>query len=339
MKTRKPTAVLIADIHFSLSTLEEASLAFKQAANMAIDLSVPLIVAGDLTDGKAIIRGEVANCLIRLFSLWGANTQVLVGNHDKLNEKGDEDALHFLNPYTTIIRTTTFNQEIGGWLIPYQSSPEAFRRELSNIVQESLIICHQGVQGAHMGSYVMDKTSLPMDTFQDYRVISGHYHRAQDIKCGRPRLSGVGLFSYVGNPYTLSFGEAGDGMKGFQVLYSDGLMVQVPILNIRRHIIIETTNDQLFSQKVNKSAILWFKVHGPFSELQKIKKKDVAQQIVGHMNFKLDLIPNDSRSLEQTERKTLTGEEIFDKLIEMLPEKPEQKAYLKTLWREVLQNA
>jgi hypothetical protein len=57
----KPVAVLISDVHFNLSTLELASSAMKMAQNRAVELNVPLVVAGDLTDHKAIIRGEVAD--------------------------------------------------------------------------------------------------------------------------------------------------------------------------------------------------------------------------------------------------------------------------------------
>jgi len=337
---RKPKAVLISDIHFNLATLPLAETALRSAMAKASTLDVPLIIAGDLTDGKAIIRGEVSNllCTVMQSTVDIMQVYVIIGNHDLLNEKGQEHALHFLAPYCNIVQSPT--EAHGLHLIPYQTSTEALQAILDTIPKGSTIICHQGVQSAFMGHYVQDKTSLPKEAFADFRVISGHYHRAQDIKCGRPRKGAVGLFSYIGNPFTLTFGEAEDGPKGIQVLYDDGLLEQAE-LPLRRHIIWELTVEEVAAQFntsspfFNPNDLLWLKVSGPRSELAKLNKAKIGQHLLGHSNYKLDLIPTDSEELPESKKK-LTGEEIFDILIEMLPEKKEQKNFLKKLWREVV---
>jgi DNA repair exonuclease SbcCD nuclease subunit len=190
---------------------------------------------------------------------------------------------------------------------------------------------HAGVQTANMGHYVKDTSSLPPECFSDYRVISGHYHARQDIKCGK------NTFSYIGNPYTLTFGEAKDPPKGFQVLYEDGSLGFVPT-NLRKHLVIEcNTNDvNVDEEDYNIGDLVWLKVSGTRSELDKLKKKDIA--LFETQNFKLDKIPTDA---PKTDRKIegMSDGEILDGLIDNLTEKGEQKTKLKNLWKDVIWEA
>jgi DNA repair exonuclease SbcCD nuclease subunit len=336
-QSSSPIAVLISDIHFRPDTLELATYSLNTAIRKAEELEVPLIIAGDLTDTKAIIRGEVANRLIEIFrdTINDLRILILVGNHDLINEKGNANTLNFLSPYADIVASPVYYWDIDAHLIPYYSDSKALQEHLSIIPAGCTIIMHQGVQTAYMGHYVQDKTSLPKEVFSDFRVISGHYHRAQDIKCGRPRKGAVGLFSYIGNPYTLSFAEANDGPKGFQVLYDDGIMEQIP-LNLRKHVIVEATTDnwqELSVQDTND--LVWVKIAGVKSELADISKQDVAK-VLGIDNFKLDLIPTEDAATENLNTEVLQDSEILDRIIDDKSETEEQKTYLKALWRDVL---
>lgn len=336
----KPKAVIINDIHFNVANLEIASSALETAAEKSYELGVPLIIAGDLIDTKAILRGEVANRLKELFDRMRGFSQpifILVGNHDLINEKSPDTSLNFLSlfPEVNLIRTATYyDHKLGLWFLPYYHDLPELKRVLSRIDPGSIIIMHQGVQGAFMGHYVQDKTSLSKEDFADFRVISGHYHRKQDIKCGRPRKGGVGLFSYTGSPYTQSFSEAEDGPKGFHVLMDDG-MLELVELPFRRHKIIEVNVDNLAFPMPAPDDIIWLKVRGPKSELDKIEKKDLVP-LIGHASFKLDKIP-----LEAEEQKVQVIEKkdnsaLFDSLIDNLAETEEHKEYLKLLWKGLL---
>lgn len=333
----KPVAVLISDIHFTPVTLELSSSALKQAQEEAWRLYVPLIIAGDLLDSKPIIRAECANRLIEMLDE-GQSTYILVGNHDLINEKGAEHSLHFLKRLCAVIDAPT-EIRLGDkdwFLLPYFSDSEKLKTLLKDPSIPKNIIMHQGVQTADMGHYVQDKTSLPKDCFSDFRVISGHYHRAQDIKCGRPRKGAIGLYSYIGSPYTTSFSEANDGPKGFRVLYEDGSLELIPT-NLRKHVIVEKTTDNIYDTALNLDTrdLVWLKVSGPRLELDKIKKQDVAVRLIGHSNFKFDKIPTDSLKLDIPE-DSLTEEQVLDTIIDNTDERLENKAYLKALWREVL---
>lgn len=347
---KNPKAVLISDIHFNLNTYDLASKVVTQARKKAEELKVPLIISGDLHDTKANIRGEciraIQNCLI------GSNqrTYILVGNHDLWNEKSTDDSLEFLNgiPYVQVVRiapdtvVNPFTVIDGLYLLPYYNDIDRLKKHLRTIPSGSTLIMHQGVMGSEAGHYMQDPTALPKETFKDFRVISGHYHRRQDIKCGRPRRGAVGLFSYIGNPYTLNFGEAEDHEKGFQILMDDGTLEFVPT-KLRKHIVIKVRVDEksevvhFVRKDVSINDIIWVKLSGPSSVINKISKDFISREYLnGISNFKLDLIPLDKEDNTKLQSSSMTGEQILDHIIETENDTVEYKAHLKSLWREVL---
>jgi len=346
-----PLACLISDTHYSLSTLELADNAFRQAIDKAAELHVPLIDCGDLTNDKDILRGQVMNRLIATMQ-YAKEKQVpvylLVGNHSLVNEKGKEHVLNFLKPHVDSIidepRVMDFEMDSKDFFvgfIPYQSNPEEFSKALNYCSRSvSFIIAHQGVEGSHTGDYVQDKSALPKEAFKDFRVISGHYHRRQDIKCGPPRKGAVGLFSYVGNPFSLTFGEAGDGPKGFQILNDDGTLTFVPT-NLRKHVVMNATADEhgiryqsIVDLKPND--LLWLKVTGAPSDLVKIDKKKIGEVLLGHSNFKLDLIPTEGVEVEEREKIKITEDVLMDEIVDASGETTEEKSNLKGLWRTLV---
>lgn len=330
-----PKCVLISDIHYNINNLTLADACLKKAVSKAEELGVPLIVAGDMHDTKAIVRGECIKAIMNTLRIGPVRRIVMPGNHCMLNEKSKEHSLEFLRNLCDIIDTPTLDEETGFWFIPYQHDPEEVRKIVSSIPKGSTIIAHQGVSGAKEGHYIHDRSAVLKEIFADYRVISGHYHRAQDIKCGRPRKNGVGLFSYIGSPYTTSFAEANDGPKGFRILYDNGLLELVPT-NLRKHVVLERCIDNVNTPvDINPGDLIWLKVSGPHSELEKLKKQDLGMNLFGHTNFKLDKIYTDAPKLESKKDK-LTGPQLMDTIIDATDEKFEEKSYLKSLWREVL---
>lgn len=334
-----PKAVLISDEHYTPSSLPVAHAAMKQALAKAEELEVPLISCGDLLDSKAIIRAECANALIELFSTAQTRVIILVGNHTLINEKGSEHSLNFLSPYAEVIDEPKFDEALGIWLIPYQSNQDKLKLALAGCAKGSTIIMHQGVLSADMGHYVKDSTSLPREEFADFRVISGHYHKAQDIKCGRPRKGALGLFSYVGSPYTTSFSEANDGPKGFRILYSDGILESVPT-NLRKHIILDRPILTALTPvpEYAPGDLVWFKLRGPKVALDECDKDYIGKKLFGHSNFKLDKIPDDVDYSKEI-KKDLKDSEILDSLIDSTLADADQKKVLKGLWREVVEGS
>lgn len=351
----KAVAVLISDIHYSLPNLALADAALRQAINKANELQIPLIVAGDLHDSKANMRAECVNAMLETFKLCTIKPYVMIGNHDKTNEKSrpKEHSLHFLAGLANIVDTQWTRDDLRISMIPYQSDPEyalnCLRREATGNRKDYAFIMHQGVQGSLAGDYIIDKSALPREAFKDFRVISGHYHTRQDIRCGPPSKGAVGLFSYIGNPYTLGFGEANDPEKGYQILMDDGTLEFIPT-NLRRHYIVnwDLTNDDYtmtFSDKLEPILtrdICWVKVHGTKERLSKVEKRWVRNRLFGpnpEGDFRLDLIPNDTETKATQVTQQMSSTEALDTLIQSMDNvSDEQKVRLKELWRQNASN-
>lgn len=327
--------VAISDLHFDLTPLAVAKAALRGALDEAERLNIPLVIAGDLNNTKAIIRAEVANAIIEILATARVPVYILEGNHDKINEKGQEHGLNYLRPYAKVIDKLESLDEVDPkfYALPYQNSVEQLKKYLEHIPAGSVVIMHQGVRGALMGDYKRDDTSIEPELLADFTCISGHYHKHQTI----------GTLTYIGSPYTITFTEATDGPKGFMVINHDGTYER-RILNLRKHVIIETDIDTLNKaddagadpfELPNPGDLIWLKVRGPYTDLEKLKKRDIGKWLFGHSNFKFDKIYTDDPRLE-SRTDNLTDEQVFDAVIDETDETPEQKAYLKALWREVL---
>lgn len=338
MSKAKPVYVLISDIHFNQNTLELASDALRQALLKAGSLKVPLVIAGDLNDTKSIIRGECLNRLIEILSSTTVDVWVIVGNHDMINEKSKQHTLNFLS-YLSNVNVVDKPTYAGfALLVPYQTNTDDLKAILEEHKAETTIIMHQGVRGAYMGEYTVDKSSIEPEALKDFRVISGHYHRAQDIKCGPPRKGAVGLFSYIGTPYSITFAEANDGPKGFRILREDGTLESVPT-NLRKHVKVTRSYKDAHKpiEDLKTNDLLWLQIKGPASELDKLSKKEIGLKLLGHQNFKLDKLYDHVEVMSEQEAKSFTDEQILDKIIEGSEETKEAQKYLKALWREILQ--
>lgn len=318
-----------------LHTIDLVKSSLFQAHKAANKLNVPLIISGDLHNTKANMRAECMNALITEFDYCnyrfpGVKVYLLIGNHDLINEKSQEHALNFLSEFCRIIDYVTYIKELDMYAIPYTSNTELLKKTLGEIPTGSTIIMHQGVQGAKMGDYVLDKTSLPKEFYARHRIISGHYHPRQDIKCGE------NTFSYVGNPYTVSFGEANDPEKGFQIINSDRSLTFIPT-NLRKHVIIEIkeghTESSIGHNVPNKNDLVWVKVYDTKEVLLKITRQALQKRLGLSEDFKLDLIP--LAETRQAQKNTIiSAETLLDEMIDAADYSEEQKVRLKELWRK-----
>ncbi len=341
----KPIAILISDIHYSLPTLELADNAMRQAITKANELEVPLIVAGDLHDSKANLRGECVNRMIETFKLAKQRPYLIIGNHDLINEKSSEHALHFLERYTNIVHGIRLGASHTNMdnivMIAYHSDPEKLREALSRISSSSTLIMHQGIEGSNSGDYIQDKSAISHKDVENFRVISGHYHQRQTIytddymkKLRLGYMDMNGTWDYIGNPYTLNYGEASDLPKGYQILMSDGSLEFVPT-NLRKHVIFNATIKQLKSllcPKITRGDLLWVRLSGSKEELTQYTKK-ICSLYLPFDDFKLTLEPTDLDLKAPT--KQLTQGELFDNLIDSIDTSPETKTRLKTTWKEL----
>lgn len=354
----KPVAVLISDVHYNLQNLKLADASMRLAISKANELLVPLIVAGDLHDTKANLRGECVNAMLKTFDLLDKDLMcyILRGNHDAINEKSTEHSIEFLaaphipkSDYDNgqvgreVIDKPRFTNEIACngmsvHLVPYHYNADELRTYLKKVDKGSTIIMHQGLQGSDMGDYFQDKSAINHEDVADFRVISGHYHRRQDIKAGRPQKGAVGLFSYIGNPYTMSYGETNDPSKGFQILMDDGSLEFVST-DLRKHLVLEFDIEgfDIYAHtgvRPKTQDLVWIKIKGTHEELEKIDRGIVSRKL-GLTVFKLDLIPLSTKPNTITTGKA-TAVDIFDSLIDSLQNtSDERKLRLKELYKHL----
>lgn len=336
----RPLCVVIGDIHFTIPTLELATASLMQAIAKAKQLRVPLVINGDTLDTKSVIQARVANRLIEILNTGVDSPTVYInrGNHCQFSEKSYESALRFLAPYSVLIETPTYVEEIKSYIVPYEHDKDKLQKFLNEAVKGRTMIVHQGVQTAHLGHYMTDNSSLPKYEFADFRVIGSHYHRYQDIKCGEVENNLVGMFTYISNPYSLTFGEAEDGPKGFVVLNDDGTVTR-QYTNLRRHIIIDRTLDNLYKHiDCTPADIIKYRLTGVESEIRKIKKADIGNKLLGHCNFVFEKIPIKEEKVLEELRRARTEPELLDALIDSMGEAADYKDYIKKVWRAVNEN-
>jgi DNA repair exonuclease SbcCD nuclease subunit len=326
--TKKVTtskAVLISDIHYNINTLDVADQTLNMAISVANKLQIPVIVAGDLHDTKAHIRGECVKRLISTLKTCQIRPILLRGNHDSLNEKSEEHSLSFLKDIAEVIEKPVKCDL--GYLIPYHSDTDALRQYLPGIPKGSLLIMHQGVMGTTAGHYIQDKSALTKEDLASFTVISGHYHTRQSFE-----LPDGGRFTYIGNPYTLNFGEANDPEKGFYLLESDGHLEFMPT-NMRKHIVLNLAPGVEQNKKIHYDDKVWVKYS--FQNNNRITKEEIAKKYGIKQPFKFDLIDLTPNSEKQPIKIGQTQVELMDALIEDHNGiSKDQKDRLKVLWRQ-----
>lgn len=334
MRTQsKPIAVLISDIHFNLATLERAKAALNQAVDKANNLNVPLIIAGDMHDTKANLRAECVTAILDcLDNLKGQlNTFVLIGNHDKLNEKSEGHALTFLQTIDRVIVVDKprYLPDLNITLIPYQYDM-GFLIQRVKLAAGKVIIMHQGLTGSASGEYIQDKTALSPQDVAGKRIISGHYHTRQKMT-----LPDGGVWDFIGNPYTLNYGEAEDPDKGFQILFDDGRLEFVPT-NLPNHVKITLDLETGSVTQTNFAKCEDFVkvlVRGPSDLLSTVTKKQVGDKLsINDIPFQLELEPTEITQ-ENTVYTAVSSPELMDQVIEGSDMDKDRKERIKLLWR------
>lgn len=332
-KNSKPIAVLISDVHYNLQTLEVADKAMRQAIHRAHDLGIPLVVAGDLHDTKANMRAECMNAMLKTFTATNSSIYILRGNHDQINEKSEEHSLNFLSKCAHIVDAVEYIPELEATLIPYQHDVIALRKVLQDIPTKGTIIMHQGITGSLHGEYIQDKTAITIDDVAGRRIISGHYHNRQTIK-----LPDGGVWDYIGNPYTLSFGEANDPPKGYQILREDGSLNFIPTY-LREHKIMEVNVSELNTDLLflgDDTDLLWVKISGPADKLATLTKSWIAQDLDIKQDFRLDLIPDDIDKNSISNDINASPGEVLDTYIDNQTMEGTRKERLKAMWKALI---
>ncbi len=309
-----PIAVAISDVHYDLNTLDLADAAMNQAIDLANEHNIPVLVNGDLHNTKSHLRSECVRRMVLTFKRCKIPAIINIGNHDKDNEKSETHALEFLRPYCTIVDKPTKNLIPYWTIIPYHHDADVLRKYLKTLPKKSRLFMHQGVIGSDAGEYIQDRSALNKEDLSSFVVISGHYHKSQTFE-----LPKGGEFTYIGNPFSLNFGEAGHPDKGFILLLDDGTFERFET-TLRKHIKIDIKvgdldHPDLWQYNYNESDLLWVRVHGD-SEYLKLSKQEIARLMEIKGDFKLELIPTVVESELSKAEKNQSPEKLLEVMIE-----------------------
>jgi len=206
----------IGDPHITPKSLDKGEVLFNTVEN----LGRHCVWLGDLLDTKEVIRGKCLNAFYDYFSRSKLQHIIIVGNHDWFNLECKDHSLKALAalPNVTIIDTVRSHPTLPFVFFPYIHDKAKLKEELNAIEnpQDKIIVGHFEVSGFDFGNgHLCEDGIITHDDFKQFkRVISGHFHKLQQ----------TGNFTYLGTPFSHSFGEANqDKVLGTYCLSDDTL--------------------------------------------------------------------------------------------------------------------
>lgn len=192
---------VVGDPHVKLNNLDKIEKLFE----IVEDLGNTTVWLGDMLDTKEVIRGKCLNLLYRRFSESKLNHIVLVGNHDWFNLECEEHSLEVLKslPNVEVVDEPKVIDKM--FFVPYMNNTDVFKTIMKRPMKGvNVAFIHQGVVGFDYGNgFVADGNGhgeVESEALAGWkRVISGHFHKYAE----------AGNLTFIGTPFTHSFGESG----------------------------------------------------------------------------------------------------------------------------------
>ena len=206
---------IIGDPHITPKSLDKGTELFRMVESWGL----PTIWLGDFLDTKEVIRGKCLNLLYEYFSKSQLQHIILIGNHDWFNLDCQDHALKSLAALKNvrIIDEVAKHPTLPFVFFPYIHDKAKLREELQKYSNQDLVAFgHFEVSGFDFGNgHLCEDGIITHDDFKGFkRVISGHFHKLQT----------TGNFTYLGTPFSHSFGEANqDKVTGNYELSTDTL--------------------------------------------------------------------------------------------------------------------
>ncbi len=313
-----------------MKNLKPSIEALSTAVLFANKFGVPLISAGDLHDTKSMLRSECIRAIRAELRKCELMPILLVGNHERDNEKSEAHALGFAeNDADVISDHMVYRKDLDLYMIPYRHDSDRFLADLALVPDGAALLVHQGALGAEMGEYIKDRSSVDPAVYDRFKVVySGHYHKHQTI----------GKLTFLGSPYTITFAEANDPAKGFHILYDDH-SIELSVCAIRRHVKLETTTKELKDLVIDPNIVdpkLHLKVFGSTKELSAINKAKLGLRLLGHTDFKLERISTDQAEVQTQRRGKKVGfKDLMKNTIQVSELTEEDRVYTLSVWGEL----
>ncbi len=286
----------IGDPHITPKSLDKGTQLFSTVE----EIGLPTIWLGDFLDTKEVIRGKCFNLLYNYFSTSKLQHIILIGNHDWFNLECLDHSLKSLAslPNVTIIDSVRVHPTLPFVFFPYIHDKSKLKEELQKYANKGLIAFgHFEVSGFDFGNgHLCEDGIITYDDFSGYkRVISGHFHKLQQ----------VGNFTYLGTPFSHSFGEANqDKVIGKYTLSSDHLQL-IPT-DFPRHISMKVDLSKKTAEKKlqeflagNENNLIRLQLYGTPEDVIKLDKSKYSNYNI-KWEDKSDALMDSKVNLDET---------------------------------------
>lgn len=206
---------IIGDPHVTPKSLDKANALFNYIENIGL----PTIILGDVFDTKEVLRGTCLNLVYNRLKNSKLQFIILVGNHDLFRLDEPQHSLEVLKelPNVRIIDKIEKHPKLPFIFFPYIHDKALVKQALIDYADPNAVVFgHFEVSGFDFGNgHLCEDGKITHEDFAGYkRVVSGHFHKLQQ----------TGNFTYLGTPFSHSFGEANqDKVLGVYTLDDDNL--------------------------------------------------------------------------------------------------------------------
>ena len=328
--------LVFSDLHYHLKNMNTAHRCLQTIEDIAIQSGINHIFClGDFWHEKSMLRSEVLRKVFSFFKSSRMQWHILVGNHDletTLDTAGN--ALDILNIIENV-EVISEPKMIGNcFFIPFCRSADEFRAIVERIPAESVVLIHQGVEGAAYSSGVAHVSEIKQEDLKKFDlVISGHIHAPQQF----------GNLVYVGSPMSHTFSEAGEKKGAIILDDSSKRFERVCIDNLPRHIAIdveipsveefvEITQSKLIEVKAKQEDNIRVRVLGEKGVLKLIDKSMIEMPFENLVLQRVETSDNKKRTIEET----LSYDEMVVKYLDESPNSEISKDELIKISREIL---
>lgn len=293
---RSPTrAILFSDLHYSHKTKDTCFKVLRFIHDLAIQKSAVVYFLGDFWDHvyrRGTLPVDLLNEIVRFFKTeWVVSLIMIPGNHDHFDAEGKEHGLEMFKNIgrITVYDVPTFDKD--KVFIPYTNDNKLIQELMLEAVEKGakMVFTHLDVMGAQMNNTKVSTKGCSKDIFT-IPTYSGHYHKP----------SKHGNVTYIGSPYQIHLGEAGDNKTLKIIDYTTGKLIEeIPICIGIRHYKVGTMDEIPEDIKPNDRLVL----SSDFLEdtkIDELRKNGVVvtikQPVVKKESTRIKITPNDDPS-------------------------------------------
>lgn len=208
--------VLLSDLHVKSDTLDAALAALSRAHKEAVAREGGIIFCGDFWHARGALPVALLHHVLSEMQSWTVPVLMYPGNHDMSSLTATEQAL---TPLATTLGAdncllvTTPTVCLDALFVPFTPDVDEFKQVLAEAAAlpnpPQTLFCHAEIAGATISDQLRSPLDeelavlrpVDFDPENWHHIYSGHLHRRQTL----PNTH----ISYMGSPYEISAGEAG----------------------------------------------------------------------------------------------------------------------------------